>query len=187
MGKCTTALMLGSAMLAASAPAMAAGWGFLPAANPGYEADATLAVMGGMQDPDVDGVDADAAYGIELSLSCPTLKPPRGEIRQQISVTGFDNDGLEMTSFELNPHYLVPLAENLDLGVGPGLGYVMAEGGRHDDGVFALQAGASLHYRSGPLFLGAEARYQFTQEAEFGRRDEDLNNYRLLGKAGVNF
>ena len=187
MYKHTIALAIGGALLAGSAPALAEGWQFLPAAKPGYEADATLAVMGGVQDPDVGDVDADAAYGLELSLSCPTLKPPQGEIRQQISITGFDSDGLEMTSIELNPHYLMPLAENLDLGVGPGIGYVMAEAGRWDDDVLALQAGASLHYRSGPLFLGAEARYQFTQEADIGRRDQDLNNYRLLGKAGVNF
>jgi hypothetical protein len=187
MRKRTTALALGGALLAGSGPAMAAGWEFLPAANPGYEAEASLAVMGGLQDPDVAGVDASDAYGFELSLNCPTLKPPRGEIRQQISLTGFDKDGLEMASLELNPHYLVPLGENLDLGLGPGVGFVMAEGPRHDDGVFALQAGASLHYRSGGLFLGAEARYQVTQEANLGRGDGDLNNYRLLGKAGINF
>lgn len=187
MRKRTTALALGSALLAGSAPATAAGWELLPAANPDYEAEATLALMGGMQDPEVGDVGASDAYGFELSLNCPTLKPPRGEIRQQISLTGFDKEGLELASLELNPHYLVPLAENLDLGVGPGLGYVMAENGRHEDSVFALQAGASLHYRSGALFLGAEARYQVTQEADFGRRNEDLNNYRLLGKAGINF
>jgi len=187
MIKQKTVLAVGGALLAASTPAMADGWQVLPATQSDYEAQASIAVLGGLQDPDVANVDAAGVAGLEVSLSCPTLKPPQGEIRQQISITRFDNDGLEMTSVEINPHYLMPLGENLDLGVGPGLGYVSAEKGSEDDGVFALQAGASLHYRSGPLFLGAEARYQFTQEADFGSDDEDLNNYRLLGKAGVNF
>ena len=182
-----TFLALGGVLLAGSAPATAADWQFLPALQSGYQADTTLAVMGGLQDPDRSAVDAGGAYGVELSLNCPTIKPPVGHIRQQISVTRFDNDGLELTSFEINPHYMVSLAENLDLGIGPGLGYVSADAGGNSDGVFALQAGASLHYRTGPLFLGAEARYQVTQEAEFGAADEDVNNYRLLGKAGITF
>ncbi|KPV40357.1 hypothetical protein AN478_08920 [Thiohalorhabdus denitrificans] len=168
--------------------AQADGWSFLPATQAGYQADAALAVLGGLQDPDVGNVDSDTAYGVEFSLSCPTLTPPRGEIRQQISLTRFDNDGLELTSFELNPHYLVDLGSNLSFGVGPGLGYVAADAeGGDSDGVFALQAGASLHYHRGPLFLGAEARYQWTQEADLGAAETDVDNSRFLAKAGVRF
>ncbi|MFW5910963.1 MAG: porin family protein [Thiohalospira sp.] len=178
-----------SALALAALPlhAQADGWSFLPATQSGYEADAALAVLGGLQNPDVDEVDSDTAYGVELSLSCPTLAPPRGEIRQQISVTRFDNDGLEVTSFELNPHYLLDLGSSLALGVGPGLGYVAADAGGDSDGVFALQAGASLHYHRGPIFLGAEARYQWTQEAGLGGAETDVDNSRFLAKAGIRF
>ena len=173
--------------MAAPAPAAADGWTFLPAAGEDYRAEPTLAALGGYQDPDIGGVDAGGAYGVELALSCPTLAPPRGRIRQQISLTRFDNDGLELTSFELNPHYLVDLGSGLAVGAGPGLGYVAADAGGESDGVLALQAGASLHYRQGPLFLGAEARYQWTQEADFGAVERDVDNSRVLAKAGWSF
>lgn len=179
--------LLASTLLLAPGPALADGWSLLPATSADYEAAPTVAALGGMQDPDVSGVDAGGAYGVELSLSCPTLAPPQGRIRQQISLTRFDNDGLELTSFELNPHYLVDLGSGLALGGGPGFGYVSADSGADSDGVFALQAGLSLHYRQGPLFLGAEARYQWTQEADLGGNDTDLANSRLLGKVGWNF
>ena len=173
--------------VAAPLPAAADGWTVLPATGSDYEAAPTVALLGGFQDPAVDGVDADGAYGVEVGLSCPTLAPPAGRIRQQISLTRFDNDGLELTSLEINPHYLVDLGRNLALGAGPGLGYVAADAGGDSDGVFALQAGVSLHYRQGPLFLGAEARYQWTQEADLGGQDVDVNNSRLMAKVGWAF
>jgi hypothetical protein len=173
--------------LAAPLPAAADGWDFLPVTGPDYQAAPTLAVLGGIQDPDVDGVDAGGAFGVELGLSCPTLAPPAGRIRQQISLTRFDNQNLELTSLELNPHFLVDVGGNLAVGVGPGLGYVTADAGGDSDGVFALQAGVSLHYRQGPLFLGAEARYQWTQEADLGGAETELDNSRVVAKAGLAF
>jgi len=173
--------------VAAPLPAAADGWTVLPATGSDYEAAPTVALLGGFQDPAVDGVDADGAYGVEVGLSCPTLAPPAGRIRQQISLTRFDNDGLELTSMEINPHYLVDIARDLAVGVGPGLGYVVADAGGDSDGVFALQAGASLHYRQGPLFLGAEARYQWTQEADLGALETEVDNHRVLAKAGLAF
>ncbi|MEF8792385.1 hypothetical protein [Thiohalorhabdus sp.] len=173
--------------LAASSAAQAQGWSLLPVTDADYRAEPTLAALGGMQDPDVDGVSSGGAYGVELSLNCPTLATPRHGIRQQISLTRFDNDGLELTSLEINPHYVMPIGQGLGFGFGPGLSYVAADGGGDSDGVFGLQAGVSLHYRQGPLFLGAEARYQWTQDADLGGGDTDLANSRLMGKAGVTF
>lgn len=177
-----------SLALAASPAAQAQGWNWFPVADADYRAEPALAALGGIQDPDVDGVSSDGAFGVELSLNCPTLATPRHGIRQQISLTRFDNDGLELTSLEINPHYVVPVGQDLGFGFGPGLSYVSADAaGGDSDGVFGLQAGVSLHYRQGPLFLGAEARYQWTQEADLGGADTDLDNSRLMGKAGVSF
>ena len=174
--------------LVASPGAQAQGWDWFPVTDAGYQAEPTLAALGGVQNPDVDGVSSAGAYGVELSLNCPTLATPRHGIRQQISLTRFDNDGLELTSLEINPHYVVPVAQNLGFGFGPGLSYVSADAdGGDSDGVLGLQAGVSVNYRQGPLFLGAEARYQWTQEADLGGAETDLANSRLMGKAGVNF
>jgi hypothetical protein len=45
-----------------------------------------------------------------------------------------------------------------------------------------------MHYRTaGNLFLGLEARYQFTESARFEGRRRDADNMRILGKAGFHF
>jgi hypothetical protein len=182
MKRLTFAASLG---LLAAAPAHAQGWQFLPAAEPGYEARPTFAFMTGAQDYD-DG-DSDAIYGMELGLACPTLKPPQGRIRQQISLSRYDEGGLETTSLEINPHYLIDIQPGLAVGFGPGLGYVWADARRGSDSVLAFQGGTSLHYRTGPLFFGAEARYQITQDADFGRGGGDLDNFRVTAKFGAAF
>lgn len=171
--------------LVAAMPAQAQDWQFFPAAGSDYQAAPTFALTAGTQDY-VD-VDSGGVYGMELGLACPTLKPPQGQIRQQISLTRYDEDGVETTSLEVNPHYLVNLGGNWAIGLGPGLGYVQADTPAGDDSVFALQAGTSLHYRSGPLFLGAEARYQWTQSADLGGGSADMDNIRLQGKVGAAF
>lgn len=175
------------AALSLSGPAVAAD--FLPVLNADYRPDPVIAVLGGTENPDVDGSGSDSVAGLELSLACPLLELEGPGIRQQISVTRYDNDGLELTHVELNPHYLIPLATDLALGVGPGLGYVDASRDNgDDDGVLALQAGVSLHYRTGPLFLGAEYRYQWTEEADLGAtNDTELDTQRAVAKFGVSF
>lgn len=174
------------AIAGVSAPAAAEGWDALPVLGDNYSAKPTLALIGGAMDPDFSGADTGAVYGVELSLDCPLLQPPVNRIRQQLSLTHY-NDDVEITSLEINPHYVMPLVEGLELGFGPGLGVLSVDTDNGDETVFGLQAGASLHYRAGPLFLGAEARYQATTEGDFGAGDQDVNNARYMVKAGVNF
>lgn len=164
--------------------AQAGGWSVLPVTDAGFKAEPTLAIMGGMLNPDVSGADADTAGGVELSFNCLALQPSTGKLRTQISWSKYDDAGLEIESVELNPHYLVKVGEGLELGAGPGIGYVSGKTGAVDDHAWALQVGASAHYRAGKLFLGAEARYQFTQE-EFA--DQDMDNLRVMLKVGYNF
>lgn len=170
-------------LLTATARAGAVEW--FPVTGEDYQARSTLSVIGGVQDFE-DG-DSDSIIGLEYSLVCPSLALDSGTIRQQISVTRYDENGFEATSFELNPHYLVLEQGNLGIGIGPGLGYIDAEAGSESDGVFAVQAGASVHYRMGALFLGAETRYQWTQEADFGATQTSLDNWRAAAKVGFNF
>ena len=174
-----------SAILAmATSAAQAEGWNFLPVTDAGFKAEPTLSLMGGMLNPDVNGADSDTAMGVELSFNCIALQPPSGKIRTQISWTRYDDAGLEINSVEVNPHYLWRMTDKVEIGVGPGLGYVSGKAGAVDESMLAMQLGTSLHYRSGNLFMGAEARYQVTEE-EFG--NTDLDNFRVMLKVGYNF
>ncbi len=186
MKRTLTTLAATSLLLAATGAQAADGWTFLAGTKEGYVAQPAVSVMFGMLDPDVDGADSDAITGIELSLNCPLLQPPTNRIRQQISYTSYDKDGLEIDSFELNPHYVIETSPGLELGFGPGIGYVSAKSAGFDDSVFAFQLGASAHYTAmGPLFLGAEARYQMTGDLD-GTND-GIDNFRFAVKVGYAF
>ena len=169
----------------AAGTASAADW--FPIADEGYSAAPSVAVVGGSQEFDSDGADSGSIAGVEFALNCPLLAVDSGRIRQQVSLTQYDEDGLETTHLELNPHYLFVDDGNLTVGAGPGFGLVQGDWDGGDDSVFALQAGASVNYDFGPAFVGAEARYQWTTEADFGLVEEDLSNTRVMAKVGVNF
>jgi hypothetical protein len=102
----------------AAVPAQASQWGFMVANDPAYKPNMAVALKGGMLDADVPGADASFAYGVELSLDCPLLRTPVGKIRQQLSWNRMDEDGLELNTLELNPHYVVEMAR-LWVGAGP--------------------------------------------------------------------
>ncbi len=163
----------------------AEGYSFLPFMQDGYEFKPTLSVTGGQLDPDVSGVDTASTFGIELSFTCPLLATPTNGIRQQLSITSSDKDGLEMTSYELNPHYVIGLNPNFGIGFGPGIGLLNVDYGGDSDTVFTGQLGASMHYRTGAVYLGLEARQQFTADVDM--LDDDANNTRLSFKLGVDF
>lgn len=176
------ALLLGSGIAQA-----ADGWNFMAGMDKDYVADPTLSLMVGNLDPDIKGASSDTVSGVELSLNCPLLQPPTNKIRQQVSYSRYDKDGLKLSSFELNPHYVFEAAPGLGIGFGPGLGYVKAKTAGDSKGMFALQLGASLHYTAmGPLFLGAEARYQATQNSDFAGQ-KGVDNFRVAVKVGYNF
>jgi hypothetical protein len=180
--------LIALAGLSATAPSLWADgdWNFLPVQSDGFDPDLTLSVTGGIMDPQTHGLDTDFVFGLELSMNCLLLDPPQGTIRQQISYSHYDDSGLEITSFEINPHYLYKVDNKFSIGIGPGVGYVDADGRRVNEGAFALQGGVSLHYKmSSSLFLGAEARYQWTQELD--DTNDDLKNARIFGKIGYRF
>lgn len=179
--------LIGSGIGAAQADG---GWD-LPAYNkPGYTVEPTLSLMLGRMSPG-DDLRSAAIGGIEFSLNCPTLQPPTNRIRQQFSFTRYDKNDIEINSLEINPHYVVEVAPGLEVGGGPGLGWLMVDTPTGDGNVFALQFGASAHYFAmDPLFFGAEARYQVTTEDRFfgaGSEKTDVNNFRFALKVGYSF
>ena len=183
MKKIGAALLLTTAMT--TQPVFAEGWEFLPGTSDDYQSEMTVSALYGIMDPAPSGADSSGVVGVELALNCPLLKAPNGTIRQQASLTRYDEDGVELTTIEINPHYLVEMSDRLALGFGPGLGYLKADATGVSDGVFALQAGVSLHYNMDRLFIGAEARYQWTQEID--DTNDDMNNSRIIAKVGYRF
>lgn len=165
------------------------GWRLLPDKKGGFKAEPSLSVMVGSLNPSVSGASSDTVVGFELSLNCPLLQPPSNKIRQQISLSTYSHKGLEITTIELNPHYVIETSSGVSVGLGPGIGYLQAETATDKEGMFALQVGASIHYTAMDfMFLGAEARYQWTQDHTFPTQSQrGADNFRFALKAGVNF
>ncbi len=157
-----------------------------------FKANMEVAAVVGYMDFDRSAMDDRSVYGIELSFDCPVFTlPGNNPLRQQLSVNHSDKGGFEVTSIEMNPYYFIDMADDLVLGFGPGIGAVHGEpDGGQDQWLFAVQAGAGLKYYMDDFLVGADIRYQWTAEKNFssvGGQKEDLENMRLLLKAGYRF
>lgn len=175
--------------LLSSTTVQAEGWRFFPVLDGNFPFMPAVAVTAGVMDPEVSGAGANGIYGVELSFLCPLIQPPTNYIRQQVSLTQYDEGDLKLTTLEANLHYRLPITEGLELGFGPGFGVVHADpdnGGT--DTELALQLGMGLNYNlNGGMFVGAEARYQWTTESDIGANGENLDNYRVMFKVGKYF
>jgi hypothetical protein len=162
---------------------------FLPIATENnYSLSPSVALVGGYGK--YDELDSGSAlYGIELDIACPLLQLSSNKIKQQISVVHYsEKDKFNSTSIELNPHVMFDVANKLQVGVGPGFGVVFADADGDTDTVFGINIGASANYDiTSKMFVGAEARYQWTTDADFGGGDVSLDNYRTLLKVGYHF
>lgn len=168
--------------------ANAEGWKFLPVKDPDYVAEPTAELIVGIMEPDSDLGGNAVTYGAEISANCILLQPPKNRIRTTIGYTHYDDGGLVLNNFEVNPHYVVEVTPDFWLGGGPGLGAVLADADQGEDSaLFALQLGLSAHYRVGMLFIGGDARYQWTQSKNVGLTDEGADNWRVAAKVGLNF
>lgn len=174
-----------SAILFSSATVKAGSFTFAPFLQEGFKYEPTLSFIGGKLDPDIEDVDESAVVGIELSFNHPLLATPANGIREQLSIISFDNDGLKMTSFEINPHYVINLSPAFAFGFGPGIGLVNVDYNGDSDTAFSGQLGASIQYRTGTLYFALEARQQYT--ANIDMLDDDVNNTRISLKLGYDF
>lgn len=182
--KLSTLTFLTAAALSGSA--LAEGWVMGPAFKDGWDPEFTLAAVGGSMD--VDNADSATYKGLEFSLNCPWFQPPTGAIRQQFNIGTYDDNGFEITSFEMNPNYFMTLSPNLSLGIGPGVGYARTSYlNGPTEGLWSVQASANLNYRSGPLFLGAGARYQDTRDKTLAPGIRGADNWLINAKIGINF
>lgn len=162
-------------------------WVIGPAFEDGWSPDFTLALTANYFDPDASGLDSDSGFGLQLSLNCPWFQPPSGLIRQQFNYNKFDDKGIDVTTFELNPRYYVDMSASSRIGVGPGFGYMWTDtNGAGDSDMWTFQLGGDYELRAGPWFLGLGARYQWTQDKTVGPSDSGLDNWLVQLKAGIN-
>lgn len=186
MKKKVLAIALGSLFISANASAADGEWNWFAGADDDYVMEPTASLLVGSMKPK-DG-SSGSISGIELSFNCPLVQPPTNKIRQQISYAKYDEAGTEVTTIEINPHYVVETSPGLSIGAGPGLGYVSVDTPAKDESMLAIQLGASVHYNASDVFfVGGEARYQITQDENLGGSVEGLDNWRVALKAGMNF
>jgi hypothetical protein len=172
-------------LLAVSSSAFAGDWKLLPVRDAEFKPEVTVSAVAGSLDPQHGG--AGNYSGIELALNCLLLQPPSGVMRTHISLGQFDHNGLKLTDFEINPRWTVKLNKDLSFGVGPGVGVVNAEIAGHSATLYALQLGADLDYRMGPLNFGLGMRWQATENKEIVRGRSGADNALLQARIGFNF
>lgn len=136
-----------------------------------------------------DATNSSTLYGVELSIACPALQLETQNIKQQISLVHYSKkNGFSSNTLEFNPHVMFDVADKFQVGVGPGFGLVFANTNNSSSTVLGLNLGASANYEiSNLMFIGAEARYQWTTDANFGGSNVSLNNFRTLLKVGYHF
>lgn len=181
----TFRILVIAAALGSAATAQAGEWKFLPGLDKNFEHGFVASVTGGIMDP--QHVSSGGAWGLELAMNFGLLQTPTGVIRTKLSVNKFDKGGLDLTTVELNPRWTVPIAKDLTLGVGPGIGWVKADGGARTVDMFARQAGADLDYRIGQLNLGLGARWQDTVNKTVSAGREGADNWLVQAKVGIAF
>ncbi len=126
--------------------------------------------------------------GVEITFDCPVFTLPWDNLRQQIMLNRFNGDGLNMTSLEFNPYYIITLDNGVEWGFGPGWGVHWTDTYKSDV-AFSFQVGTGLQYNiSKELYTGADVRYQWTQQIDVTPGvSETLDNYRAQVKIGYRF
>ena len=163
-------------LLGMSLSAQAENWTFFSNknSNPNYG----LALIGGSADLDEHDSSGDL-YGVELSFVCPLVQASEHTIRQQLSLTKFDKNSIDMYTLEANPHYLYQIESNTYIGVGPSLGLSKIEG--ESDIITTFGIGASLRKDiTEKLFLATEFRKVYATKSY-------ADNVRIVLKAGYYF
>ncbi len=143
-----------------------------------------IALLGGMMRGEGDNTDWKGFYGAELAFECLFSS----DVRSQLQVTNYDQDGLKMLQFSANPHYIFNRDDAVEFGFGPHIGVARVEIGNENDTVFTYGVGASLRSDiSENFFVGAEARYEWTTDTTFDGVDDDVNNAKVFAKLGYSF
>lgn len=179
-------LLLSSSIVSASDE-----WEFFPAFNDdSWEAEAALSATVGYMDIGNSVAGGGVTYGLQLAFNCPVFTIPGDDVvLQQINLNFYDNNDLELTTLEINPHYFWNVSDNMRFGVGPGLGYIWTDTKQgKDPNLWAAQAGFAIEYRKDSLYASFGSRYQWTESKTIGyEKNEDMDNLLTTFKVGYNF
>jgi len=165
---------------------------FLPIfSDDNYKGNIEVAAVLGTMNHKTQGLDNGLTYGVELSFDCPVFTlPGKNLLRQQLNLNRYDENGVSITSIEMNPYYFVDMDKDLKLGFGPGIGAMNVKPDTSSsEWLFTVQASAGIKYYMDAAFVGADIRYQWTSENDFNgmSQKQDLDNTRVLFKAGYAF
>lgn len=162
------------------------GWLFMPASSGPYKADFSLALMAGEGRNERDDESVEVSTGVEFGFNSPWLQPRNeNRLRTFFSHTTLNGDSFKTNSLELNWHLMTPVAPNLTLGLGPGIGWLEADARGIPEGEnLSIQVGGNLTYRNGPWYLGLELRRQWSSTLSADGRSFDPDNTRLMLKLG---
>jgi len=154
-----------------------------------FKLNTEVALVGGHMSFDNDGLDGGVMYGVELSLDCPVFTLPGNNLlRQQFSVNQYSEDDFDVTTIEVNPYYFIDITENMVVGFGPGIGVAFADAAGEEETFFTYQVGAGVKYYMDSFLIGADFRWQGSNEKDFGSGDDvDIINTRIMGKIGYRF
>lgn len=178
--------LLGTALLSTASLSAADEFKAFPIfTDDNWKADMEVAAVAAYVNFDRSEIDNGMAYGLDLAFNCPVFTLEGDHlIRQQLTLSRYDKNGLKVTTIEMNPYYTIDLAKDLVLGFGPGIGGVHADvDGGESQWLFAVQAGAGVKYYINDFLIGADIRRQWTAKKEVG----ELDNMRMLLKAGYRF
>lgn len=155
-----------------------------------WEANAALSATVGYMDIGNSVAGGGTTYGLQLAFNCPVFTIPGDNvILQQIDLNFYDNNDLELTTLEINPHYFWGLSDGWRVGAGPGLGYIWTDvkNGK-DPELWAGQLGMAVEYRKDSLYASFGTRYQWTESKTIGtKKNEDMDNLLTTFKVGYNF
>lgn len=174
--------------LGSSLSAHAAGWSFLPGLDKDFHTEPALSVSVG-----AGGVNEITAteYGAELSFNCVLLQPPSNLLRQHLSYVNYSDGDFALHKVELNPDYMIEVANGVSIGAGPGVGLIVLNADDRDTTLGAFQFGASMDYTGiKHLLVGLEGRYQVTTKRYYERENEIYsyaNNWRAALRIGYKF
>ena len=175
-----TSLLSLLVILGLTLPTFAEDWTFFSEVPKVDNKNYGVALIAGSSDLDAHDSSGDL-YGVELSFIAPCVKASEHTIREQVSLTKFHKQDVDIYTLEANPHYLYQVESNTFFGIGPSIGLNIIDSNDLDDVALTLGVGASIHkVMTDKLFLGAEFRTVYAT-------DRDVDNVRVIGKVGYFF
>jgi len=149
-----------------------------------FKMDPSLALLIGTVKGTNSYAHAEVIYGLEYGFNCLVSDM----LRQQVQITNYKDKNLKMTEISVNPHYMINVNSNMQIGFGPTLGLARVDNSQDKDTIFTYGAGGSLVQNlNETLFVGAEAKYEWSEDASLSGVNDNFNNVKIFVKAGYRF